>query len=168
MVKINQALCSKAWGKEHAISPARFRQCNGHVFSRVGFLLGLLPPCPPSAWPLAPPPSLRRRCFQTAKKPQTFPRGLLFSRKLLGVVSRSLRISPVTLAHVPSTSLCRSHILSWPPVNRLSSLFFPLHLLVFIHMRCSNHRHIKIATFLPLHVPGNESLPISTAKALNI
>lgn len=66
--------------------------------------------------------------------------------------------------HIP---LQRSHP-QLGSVNHLSSLFFPLHLLVFTHMLCSSHRHVRIQLFLQLHVPGNKFLPISTAKALKI
>lgn len=63
--------------------------------------------------------------------------------------------------HIP---LQRSH----PQLGSYDSLFFPLHLLVFTHMLCSSHRHVRIQLFLQLHVPGNKFLPISTAKALKI
>lgn len=81
-------------------------------------------PCLPGLLLLLP-PSLHKHFFPTAKKAQTFPIGLFFSEKPLGVVSRSLRISPLTVAHVPRTPLCRSHILSRAPANHLFPLFFP-------------------------------------------
>lgn len=104
-MKTNQALCSKAW----CWSVQRLCLFQGWLSSGTAALLH-------PAWPFVPPLSMHI----SSKWPESLSSG-------------SSRISPLTLTHLPSTSLYRSPIFHWAPVNHLSSLFFPLHLLVFLH-----------------------------------